>query len=197
MKRQLRESNVIMIHHASFGVRDPSRVARVLAELTHATAVRAPTPPFPCGAWLVVAGDDKGSFLEILPATSVFDPDAPLGIRQRSATFEPVSARVLIGAAVSSEAIHAVAVREDWRAEEVETGLFRIVKLWIDDNVLVELLERGEANRYIAAFGRSDMASLDGKLRALEAKLAEALAQKFPPEVLDDALGPDWRKALP
>jgi len=184
-----------MIHHASFGVSDPNRVACVLAELTQATAVRAPTPPFPCGTWLVVAGDEQGSFLEILPATAAFDPVAPLGIRQRPATFESTSAHVLIGAAVSGEAIHAAAVREDWRAEEVETGLFRIVKLWIDDNVLIELLAKGEADRYVEAFGRVGMATLDRKLRDLEAKLAVALSQKFPAGVVADALGPDWRKA--
>jgi hypothetical protein len=181
----------------SFGVRDPKRVARVLAALTQATAVQPPTPPFPCGAWLVVAGDEQGSFVEILPATSVFDPDAPLGIRQRPATFEPVSTHVLISAAVSGDTIHAAAVREGWRAEDVETGLFKIIKLWIDGNILVEFLAKGEAYRYVAAFGPSGIASLDGKLRALEAELAEALAQKLPPEILDDALGPDWRKAPP
>src|SRR5688572_26946965 len=112
-----------MIHHMSFGVRDPHRVAYVLAELAQGTAVRAPTPPFPCDSWLVVAGDAQGSFLEILPATSVFDPDAPLGVRQRPATLEPVSAHVLIGAAAGIEEIQAAAAREGWRTEEVETGL--------------------------------------------------------------------------
>jgi hypothetical protein len=112
-------------------------------------AVRAPTPPFPCGTWLVVAGDAQGSFLEILPATSVFDPGAPLGIRQRQATLEAVSAHVLISATVGAEEIQATADRESWRAEEVDTGLFRIIKLWIDGTVLVELLAKGEADRYI------------------------------------------------
>lgn len=182
-----------MIHHVSFGVRDPHRVAHVLAELTQTKVVRAPTPPFPLGAWLVVAGDPQGSFLEILPATSVFDPETPLGIRQRPATFEPVSAHVLIGAAVGAEEIQAAAGREGWRAEEVETGLFKIIKLWIDGTVLVELLAKGEADRYVATFGPAGMASLDRKLRNLEVKLAGALPQKLPPEVLAGALGPDWR----
>ena len=183
-----------MIHHMSFGVRDPDRVAHVLGELTGATAMRAPTPPFPRGAWLVVAGDTRGSFLEILPATSVFDPDAPLGIRQRPATFEPVSAHVLIGAAVGAAEIRAAAAREGWPAAEVETGLFKIIKLWIDGTFLVEVLAKEEADRYVAAFGPAGMASLDRKLRDLEVKLAGALSQKLPPEVLADALGPDWSR---
>jgi len=168
----------------AFGVLDPHRVAHVLAELTQATAVLAPTPPFPRGTWLVVAGDAQGSFLEVLPATSVFDPDAPLGIRQRPAKYEPMSAHVLISAA---------AAREGWHTEEVETGLFKIIKLWIDGTILVELLAKGEADRYVAAFGSAGTASLDRKLRDLEAKLAGALSQKFPPEVLTGTMGSDWR----
>lgn len=178
-----------MIHHMSFGVREPERVAHVLAELMEATAVRAPTPPFSHGAWLVVAGDDRGSFLEILPATSVFDPDAPLGIRQRPATFEPVTAHVLVSATADSGTIQAVAAREGWRTQEVETGLFKIVKFWIGGNVLVEFLAKSEAGRYIEAFGAAGMASLDRRLQKLETELAGVLSQKLPPDVLTQALG--------
>jgi hypothetical protein len=179
----------MMIHHMSFGVSEPGRVAAALAELTGATAVRAPTPPFPHGAWFVVAGDDRGSFLEILPATTVFDPDAPLGIRQRPADFAPGSGHVLISTVKSSEEIEAVAKREGWRSQEVETGLFRIVKVWIDGTVLVELFAEGEAQRYIDAFGAPGMATLEDRLRDLETTLGTALAEKLPPQVLAGALG--------
>ncbi|MDQ8732260.1 hypothetical protein [Bradyrhizobium sp. LHD-71] len=179
-----------MIHHMSFGVRDPHRVAHALAELMEAKPVRAPAPPFPYGAWLVVSGDERGSFLEILPATTVFDPDAPLGLRQRPAKSEPVTSHVLVSAAVPGEMIHAVAKREGWQAEDIETGLFKIVKLWIDGNVLVEFLAKGEAGRYVDAFGAAGLSTLDEKLRHLEANLLTALSQKLPPQVLVEALGP-------
>lgn len=178
-----------MIHHVSFGVSDPKRVAHVLAELTGATPVRGPSPPFPRGAWFLLAGDDRGSFLEILPATTALDPDAPLGLRQRPAAFEPVSAHVLIGAAVSGDEIAAVAEREGWRVQEVDTGLFKVVKLWIDGTVLVELLARGESARYVETFGAAGMASLDGKLRDLEAKVADVLSAQMTPEQLSAVLG--------
>jgi hypothetical protein len=55
-------------------------------------------------------------------------------------------------------------------------------------------LAKGEKDRYVEAFGVSGISSLDGKLRELEAKLAGALMQKFPAEVLAEALGSDWRK---
>jgi hypothetical protein len=178
-----------MIYHMSFGVREPEHVAHVLAALTGARAVRAPTPPFPFRSWFVVFGDASGSLLEILPATSVFDPEAPLGLRQRPATSEPVTAHVLVRAVVSAEAIQLVADREGWRTQQVETGLFKVFKLWIDGNILVEFLTEDEAVRYAEAFGAEGVKSLDGKLRDLEKKLAGALSAKLPAGVLADALG--------
>jgi len=177
-----------MIHHMSFGVRDTSRVAHVLAELIGGTAVRAPTPPFPYGAWLVCAGDAHGTFLEIVPGSSVFDPDAPLGVKQGPVRVEPSSAHVLVSSPLTGEAIQLIASREGWKAQEVETGLFKIVKLWVEDCVLVEFLANGEAGRYVEAFGVNGMASLDGKLRTLEKDLSAALS-KLPPAVLAGALG--------
>lgn len=178
-----------MIHHASFGVAHPDRVAHALAILTDATAVRAPTPPFPYDTWFVVAGDDRGSLLEILPATTVLDPTAPLGVRQRTATFGPAATHVLLGAAVTAEEIHAVAAREDWPAQEAETGLFKVIKLWIDGTVLVEFLTSEEAARYTAAFGIEGLTILDKNLRQLEQDLANVLSLKMPTELLADALG--------
>lgn len=164
-----------MIHHMSFSVRDPERVARVLSELTGATAIRAPSPPFPPAAWFLVAGDHQGSMLELLPAGTVCDPSTPFGLRQGLAALKPVSAHVLISSTASKSQIEAVAVREGWQVQEVETGLFRIVKLWIDGVVLVELFAKGEADRYVANFGRGGLETLDGKLRHLENTIFEKL----------------------
>lgn len=178
-----------MIHHMSFSVRSPERVAHILAELTGATAVKAPTPPFPLGTWFVVAGDEKGSLLEILPAAFVFDPAAPLGFSQRPPTFKPVAAHVLVSAAVEADAIRLVAMREGWRLDEVETGLFKVIKVWIEECALIEFLADGEAARYVDSFGTPGLSSLDERLRDLEVKMTAALSSKLPPHVLDAALG--------
>jgi hypothetical protein len=178
-----------MIHHMSFGVRDTHRVAQVLAELLGGAAFRAPTPPFPYGAWLVVAGDDHGTFLEIVPATTVFDPKAPLGVRQLEETHRVNSAHVLVGSPLSSDAIQHLAEREGWIAQEIETGLFKVVKVWVEEVLLIEFLAKGEVQRYAEAFGAKGMPALDGKLRELETTLGNALNQKLPPEVLAEALG--------
>lgn len=69
------------------------------------------------------------------------------------------------------------------------------MKLWIDGAVLVELLAKGDAGRYVDTFGTSGMVSLDGKLRQLETILADALVRKLSSDELAAALGPDWAKA--
>jgi hypothetical protein len=173
----------------SFGARDTHRVAHVLAELLGATAIRAPTPPFPYGAWLVCTGDAHGTFLEIVPATTRFEPEAPLGVRQGPEVATPGSAHVLVSSPLPADAIKEVASREGWTAQEVETGLFKIVKLWVEDVILVEFLARGEAERYTDTFGTKGMLSLDGRLRELEQSLGPVLAAKLPPQVIAEALG--------
>lgn len=161
-----------MIHHASIGVGDPTRVAMVLAELTGATPMRAPVPPFPQGAWFVVAGDDRGSFVEVLPASVVLDADAPFGVRHRYVVADNSSYHLLLGSMIDAGDIEAVGAREGWRAQLVETGLFSVVKLWIDDTVLVEVLPAGERERYVWTFGSLGLSALESELRKLEATMA-------------------------
>lgn len=171
-----RQESNLMIHHVSFGVTDPKRVAHALAEVTGAAAVRAPSPPFPQGAWFVVAGDDRGSLLEILPASAAFAADAPFGLCERPAVFEPVGTHVLVSAVLSQDRIETIARREGWHTQEIEIGLFKIVKLWIDGAVLVEVFPEGEARRYVETFGTAGLPSLDSRLRDLEAKMTRALS---------------------
>lgn len=180
-----------MIHHMSFGARDPGRVAEVLAEILGATATRAPSPPFPYGSHLVCFGDAAGTFLEVLPATTAFDPEAKLGIRQRPAPSERGTAHVLVSSPLAEVEIERIAAREGWLMQAVETGLFRIVKVWVENSFLVELFAKGEAQRYIDTFGAEGMASLPEKLRELESSMSKAFAS-LPPEMVAEALGEPW-----
>jgi len=173
----------------SFGARDTTRVAKALAEMLGATAVRAPAPPFPYGAWLVCVGDEHGTFLEIVPATTLFDPKAPLGVLQGPEVHRPNSAHVLIGSPLDSASLQKRAADEGWPVQEVETGLFKIVKVWVEGHLLVEFLAEGETARYTDAFGSKGMSSLDGKLRALEQELGAVLSTKLSPQMLTEALG--------
>lgn len=138
--------------------------------------MRAPVPPFPNRSWFVLAGDEKGSSIELIPATAVFDPDEPLGIAFLDSRAERNGTHILIDSVKPADEVLAVARREGWRYQEVETGLFKIIKVWIDGHQLIELFALGEAERYADAFGASGLATLDGKLRALEIAMTAKLA---------------------
>lgn len=164
-----------MIYHISFAVRRPEHVAKVLAELTGATPVRAPAPPFPAGSWLLCHGDGNGSLIELLPWCSVLDPNEPFGIRQSGTGPGQSGFHALIHTPHPEETVLGIARREGWRAQHVESGLFEIVKLWIDGVVLIEFLCEDKASRYVETFGSEGLSTLDGKLRRLETAMAERL----------------------
>ncbi|MGE0801042.1 MAG: hypothetical protein AB7G13_09200 [Lautropia sp.] len=54
-------------------------------------------------------------------------------------------------------------------------------------------MPKGEAGRYVDAFGAAGMASLNGRLRALGLDLSVALSGGLSPEMLAEALGTPTR----
>ena len=60
-----------MIFHASIPTQNPERVARTLAEVWGGFA--APFSPFE-GAWMAVAGDDRGTIIETYPSNLLLTP---------------------------------------------------------------------------------------------------------------------------
>lgn len=167
-----------MLHHMSFNAADPEDTARTLAGMLAATAVRAPTPPFPAGSWFVCAGDARGSYLEIIPWGHVFDPEAPFSLGRDPAMRPHGGAHVLCATPLPVPEIQALAARRGWRSEVVDTGLFRILKVWTADGFLVEMLPPEFAAAYRAAFDAEGLPHLDATLRQLETALAAHLAAR-------------------
>jgi hypothetical protein len=161
-----------MFHHFSFNAAEPGRVARVLARILGGAVLRAPAPPFPAGAWFLCSGDARGSYLEILPPGYVFDP-AVKGMRFEAAAGRASGAHVLLGSPLSAPEIEREAAAAGWRTEVADARpLFRVLKLWVENEVLIELLPPEWAADYLATFGPAGIAALDGKFRALEAEAA-------------------------
>ncbi len=122
-------------------------------------AVRAPTPPFPAGSWFVCAGDAQGSYLEIIPWGHVFDPEAPFSLG-RDPVMRPHGAAPMCCAPRRAGAGGPGARgTKGWRSEIVDTGLFRILKVWTADGFLEELLPPEFAAAYRATFRRRGAAA--------------------------------------
>ncbi len=114
--------------------------------------------------------------------------DVPPGLARRLPVEGQHARYVLVGTPHSHTAVLDVAAREGWRAQQVDTGLFAIVKVWVEDRFLVEFMNPEGVARYAASLGGADHAALDRHLRGHELELGSLLTAKLAPEVLRAAL---------
>jgi hypothetical protein len=170
-----------LLHHVSFNARDPERVAGVLAELLGAQALRAPAPPFPKAAWFVCCGDEVGTLVEVMPWGETRDASSPRGVSFDADMRETSGAHVLMSTPHRADHIFTLAEREDWRVENADAGLFKFIKVWVENTFLVELMTPEMTRAYVAAFGAAASHEIDGKLRALEQTIAAAMQRVSEP----------------
>lgn len=166
-----------MLHHVSFNARHPKMVAETLAEMLKARVVRPPSPPFPEDSWYVCLGDEQGSQVEIMPWGHTHDPNRPMDLGTNPEMPAHSGVHFLIGSERSPEELQAIAARVGWRAKPVDTGLFKLLKIWVENEFLVEFLPREWAADYRATFGAAGTETLDAKLRRTESMIREALAK--------------------
>jgi hypothetical protein len=167
-----------MLHHVSFSVHAPERAASIAAALMGGSAVRGPSPPFPSGTWFALAGDDGGSLIELTPWGTIVDPQA--GLARDDAMRPRTASHVLASTPLPAERVVALAEREGLRVAAVDAGLFRFLKVWIEDSFLLELLTPEHRNDYVACFGAHGIERVDERLRTLERTITAAMRSASP-----------------
>jgi hypothetical protein len=130
---------LIMLFHASIGARDPSHVASVLAALWQGQAY--PFPPFP-GSFIAFAGDEHGTAIEIYPAGQVLVPgEEEVASSHVKDGMRPTETHLAIGVPRSESEIHEIAKWVGWKSRTcVRGGAFRVVELWVENRLLIEVL---------------------------------------------------------
>jgi hypothetical protein len=130
-----------MIFHVSIPADDPKRVAGVFAEIWGGEAFRF--PPWP-GAYVAIAGDDRGTTLEVYPRTQTMAPgegDGPVEPRPDESPSQFVAFHVALATDRSEEEILSIARREGWRAGRFSRGdFFDVIEFWVENRVHVEVL---------------------------------------------------------
>lgn len=130
-----------MIFHASIPVDNPQRVAEVIAEIWGGEAFRF--PPWP-GAYVAIAGDDRGSTVEVYPRGQTMAPgegDDPAWPRLDESPARFLSAHLAIATAKSESDVLAIARREGWRGLRCSRGkFFDVIELWLENRFLLEVL---------------------------------------------------------
>jgi len=162
-----------MIYHASINAADPAHVAQVLAEILHAHVIPAPVPPFPRGSQFVIVGDAYGTMIEVTPHGTLLDPAAPGGTRRDPAASSLGGFHLLVGSTLSAAKIETIGRREGWPVHYIETGLFAVVKIWLEGCFPLEVLTPDQMPSYVDALGAYGLEKLDEALRRLETMIAE------------------------
>ena len=111
-----------MILHASISAADPRHVAEVLAELWDGEAL--PFAPV-AGAWIAMAGDARGSGIEVYPRGRALIPGADDAMFDKTELEHPArygSTHLAIQCHKGQDEIEALAQREGWRSVRCSRG---------------------------------------------------------------------------
>ena len=161
-----------MLFHVSLEADDPRHVAHVFAEILGGKA--APFPPIGDDSWVALAGDDRGTMIEIYPRGTEMhlapgDADA-IGLtstpRRNNAT------HIAIATPADMATIFALAEREGWPAKYCRRGgKFGVIELWVEGCQLVEVLTAEMQREYL------DTVTIPNWERMIEEFRAKRLAE--------------------
>ena len=141
-----------MLFHLSIDADRPEHVARVLAELWGGEAL--PFPPVIEGSWVAMAGDDRGTIVEVYPrgtelreAAGTADAFGVIGARgPRSAT------HFAMATGMTTEQVLAICAREDWPAKVcVRGGVFGVIEIFVEGTRMIEVLTPEMQRQYVEA----------------------------------------------
>lgn len=152
-----------MLNHISIAVREPERVANVIAELWEGMIF--PFPPAP-NSFFVLANDGRGSAIEITPAGTVLVPgeglppedDTTVATEEYEAKFVTsgivpryVATHLNINTHLNIEQIREIGKREGWRTLVCNRGegLFQLVEMWLENTFMLEVMTPEQTERYI------------------------------------------------
>lgn len=140
-----------MLFHMSFAADDPQATAELMAEIWQGRAY--PFPPFAEGSWIAMAGDERGSGLEVYPrGTEMHEGPGALDVRcVMSAAGRNIANHAAIATAFDEDQVKAIAARHGVTAKSCDRGPFRVIELWIDGCTMFEVLTPDMQDEYRAA----------------------------------------------
>ena len=132
-----------MIHHLSFAARAPQRAAEAIAALWGGEAF--PFPPVGHGSWVAIAGDERGTTMEVYPADTELHPGEADDVEAQART-APGRPRhgpthAAIATPLEEAEVLALAARHGWTARRLRRGgLFDVIEVWVEDAFMLEVM---------------------------------------------------------
>ncbi len=133
------------LFHVSIEAEEPDRVARVLARIMDGPCL--PFPPAP-GAWMAFAAADDGTAVEVYPAGTRVEKGAEAIRFDAGGALGTSASHVALASPLSEAEILDIGAREGWTARRCNRGPFDCVELWIEDRLLIEVLDPDMQRNY-------------------------------------------------
>jgi hypothetical protein len=135
-----------MIIHASVPADDTAQVARVIAELWRCEYFPFIFPQH----FIVIAGDDRGTQIEVGPRGKQIVPSDTMMSFQPSASPSPYSeVHLNIATPLTVDEVLAFAKREGWTARVCDRGgAFRVIEFFLENKFMLEVMTDHELERY-------------------------------------------------
>ena len=139
-----------MLFHISIAAERPKPAARLVAELWGGRAY--PFPPVAEGSWIAMAGDERGSAIEVYPlGTELHQGDGESAVRPvagRPSRNGPV--HVAIATELGVDAVKAIAERFGAPARVCARGPFHVIEVWVEGCFMIEVLTPEMQAEYLA-----------------------------------------------
>jgi hypothetical protein len=96
------------------------------------------------GSWLAIAGDDRGTTIEVYPAGAELQPaegDADAGAVMNPRPRRYVATHAAIASPLNAEEVCALAARHGWQTKCCKRGgVFGVIEFWVENSFLLEVL---------------------------------------------------------
>ena len=134
------------LFHVSISADKPRQVAAFVAQILGGEAL--PFPPFP-DCWIAFTAEDDGTAIEVYPTTHTLVPGpdqiaCDVGAADKGPTF----AHIALASPMSADDIIDLAQDAGWTTRECDRGPFSCVEVWLENRVLIEVLDPKMQRQY-------------------------------------------------
>ena len=148
------------ILHLSIAVKEPEVAAKVLGRVLGGPAL--PFPPCP-GAWIAFGEEDDGTAVELYPATARVEagPET-IAFGRGDEETGPVAGHVALTTPLGADEVLRIGREAGWQARICNRGPFSCVELWVENRVLVEVLDDAMSRDYRAGMTTENWKAMFG-----------------------------------
>ncbi len=146
--------------HLSISADRPEEVARFLAEVMGGESL--PFPPFP-DCWIAFTERDDGTAIEVYPTTHVLTAGPEqIACEVRDRDSGPSFVHAAIASPHDRARLLEMGAAQGWTARLCNRGPFECVEIWLENRLLVEVLDPGMQADYRSGMTAANWAAMFG-----------------------------------